>query len=162
MMSRRFSALVVGLVLLGACGGSSSKSVSKSSTTSTTRSFSSSRGGSTLQIVRSKRFRRPVIANTWKRTVYMYVRDGSAKTSKVPAGLKKSWRRVLAVRKLTVGPYLSRSKLAVYKQPNGQEQVSYNGHLLYTFTGDRQPGDAKGQGLGKVWFALSASGDKVS
>ena len=162
MMSRRFSALVVGLVLLGACGSSSWNSASKSSTTSTTRSSSRARGGSTLQIVRSKRFRGPVIANTWKRTVYMYLRDGSAKTNKVPASLKKIWPHVLAVRQVTVGPYLSRSKLALYKQPNGQEQVSYNGHLLYTFNGDRQPGDAKGQGLGKVWFALSASGEKVS
>ena len=41
-------------------------------------------------------------------------------------------------------------------------QVAYNGHLLYTFVGDKAAGDANGQGLGNIWFAVSASGDKAS
>ena len=49
----------------------------------------------------------------------------------------------------------------MHKQPNGVQQVAYNGHLLYTFVADTKPGDAAGQGLGGVWFAVLATGDKA-
>ena len=47
----------------------------------------------------------------------------------------------------------------------GAKQVTYNGHPLYLFKGDNNPGDTNGQGLnafGGSWYALSAAGDKVS
>ncbi len=31
-------------------------------------------------------------------------------------------------------------------------QLAYNGHPLYTYSGDSAPGQANGQGIGKVWF----------
>ena len=43
--------------------------------------------------------------------------------------------------------------LTVVMNANG-DQVSYNGHLLYRFAGDKAKGDAKGEGLqafGGVW-----------
>jgi predicted lipoprotein with Yx(FWY)xxD motif len=44
---------------------------------------------------------------------------------------------------------------------DGRPEVTYNGHPLYTYTGDSKPGDVNGQGLtafGAAWFALSPSG----
>ena len=44
-------------------------------------------------------------------------------------------------------------KLAVVKTANGP-QVSYNGHLLYIYSGDTAPHQANGQGFaGKWWVA---------
>jgi hypothetical protein len=44
--------------------------------------------------------------------------------------------------------------LAAFDGANGR-QVTYNGHPLYTYSGDAAPGDAKGQGkLGK-WFVVT-------
>lgn len=44
-------------------------------------------------------------------------------------------------------------KLALVKTANGS-QVSYNGHLLYTYSGDSAPHQANGQGVaGKWWVA---------
>lgn len=40
---------------------------------------------------------------------------------------------------------------------NGGEQVTYDGHPLYLYNGD-QPGQANGQGMGGVWFAVTADG----
>ncbi len=41
----------------------------------------------------------------------------------------------------------------------GTDQVTYNGHLLYTFVKDKKPGDANGQGVLDAWYAVSPSGD---
>jgi len=49
--------------------------------------------------------------------------------------------------------------LGTVKRPDGTQQVSYKGMPLYTFAGDQQAGDAKGQGLKDVgtWSALKVS-----
>ena len=41
--------------------------------------------------------------------------------------------------------------LAVQTNANGS-QVMYNGHPLYTFSGDSAPGQINGEGVGGVWF----------
>src|SRR6185437_14741389 len=44
---------------------------------------------------------------------------------------------------------------------NGASQVTYAGHPLYTYSGDDQPGQAKGNGVsafGGTWTALKGSG----
>jgi predicted lipoprotein with Yx(FWY)xxD motif len=45
------------------------------------------------------------------------------------------------------------------------KQVTYNGHPLYTFTGDTKPGQTNGQGLnqfGALWFVVNAQGKEVT
>jgi predicted lipoprotein with Yx(FWY)xxD motif len=93
--------------------------------------------------------------------VYLYAPDGASTTSTVSAGLKTAWPPVVATGSPTVGSGLDQSKLAANAQPDGTSIVSYNGHLLYTFSGDAAAGDAKGQGLGSVWYVLSASGEMI-
>jgi predicted lipoprotein with Yx(FWY)xxD motif len=34
-------------------------------------------------------------------------------------------------------------------------QVTYNGHPLYTYSGDSHPGDTNGEGFGGVWFVAT-------
>ncbi len=51
------------------------------------------------------------------------------------------------------------------KRSDGKTQVTYNGHPLYTFTGDSNPGDTSGQGVnvfGGLWYAVSPSGQQVT
>ena len=46
----------------------------------------------------------------------------------------------------------------------GTRQVTYNGHPLYYFTGDRNPGETRGQGLdrfGGPWYVVAPAGDKI-
>ncbi len=45
-------------------------------------------------------------------------------------------------------------KLTVQATANGK-QVEYNGHLLYTFSGDSGPGQANGEGIGGKWFVAT-------
>jgi predicted lipoprotein with Yx(FWY)xxD motif len=47
-------------------------------------------------------------------------------------------------------------KLATFSRSDGAgTQVTYNGMPLYTYTGDSSPGQANGQGLFGVWFAVT-------
>lgn len=57
------------------------------------------------------------------------------------------------------------SQLGAVKLPGGSLQIAYAGHPLYTYAGDRKPGEAEGNGLGSfggVWRALSPSGRPAS
>ena len=154
--------VTVAVAALAGCGSSSKKSSSTPGTTSASSASTVKKAPPKLRLVQNKKLGEKIIVNPVGRTVYMYAPDGSATTSKVPAALKVAWPRVLASGNLTVGSGLDKSKIAKHAQPNGKQQVSYNGHLVYTFTGDKKSGDANGQGLGGIWFALNASGDKAS
>ena len=45
-------------------------------------------------------------------------------------------------------------KLSVQTDANGT-QVEYNGHPLYTFSGDTAPGQTTGEGFGGVWHVVT-------
>lgn len=47
---------------------------------------------------------------------------------------------------------------------DGSRQVTYHGHPLYHFAGDRAPGDVRGQGIhnfGGGWYVVTPDGDKI-
>lgn len=53
------------------------------------------------------------------------------------------------------------ARLGTITRGDGTRQVTYAGHPLYTYTGDKQPGQAKGNGVsafGGTWTALKGSG----
>ena len=62
---------------------------------------------------------------------------------------------------------MSTSLLGTIKRDDGRLQITYAGHPLYTyagglgFGGDRQPGDARGQGFGAIWWVVSPSGKPI-
>jgi predicted lipoprotein with Yx(FWY)xxD motif len=93
------------------------------------------------------------------KTVYIYKPDGTSTTSQVPGALNAAWPAVTSIGSTpTVAAGLSDAKTKV----NAQDQVSYNGHLLYTFSADTKPGDTRGQGLGNVWYVISPSGTPIT
>ncbi len=47
-------------------------------------------------------------------------------------------------------------KLSVKMDANGS-QIEYNGHPLYTFSGDTAPGQTNGEGLFGMWFVVTPS-----
>lgn len=53
------------------------------------------------------------------------------------------------------------ARLGTIARPDGTRQVTYAGHPLYRFDGDRQPGEANGNGrsaFGGTWTALRGNG----
>ncbi|WP_320773279.1 SCO0930 family lipoprotein [Streptomyces sp. CRN 30] len=49
----------------------------------------------------------------------------------------------------------------VLDRPDGLKQQSIDCWPLYTFAGDKEPGDTNGQGVGGTWYAISPEGKAV-
>ena len=57
------------------------------------------------------------------------------------------------------------SRIGTITGASGVPQVTYNGHPLYYYVGDKQPGQTHGQGLlefGARWYVLSANGAAIT
>ena len=52
--------------------------------------------------------------------------------------------------------------LGTTARTDGTTQVTYNGWPLYYYIKDQKAGDTTGQGVGDVWYVLSAKGDMVT
>lgn len=52
--------------------------------------------------------------------------------------------------------------LGTIQRNDGTTQVTVNNQPVYTWMKDKVPGDVNGQGVGKVWFVLDASGNVIS
>lgn len=64
----------------------------------------------------------------------------------------------------TVGKGLHRDLVGTIRRPNGQLQVTYGGHPLYTWIGDTTAGMITGQALlnvGGYWYVIAPTGRQV-
>jgi LPXTG-motif cell wall-anchored protein len=48
-------------------------------------------------------------------------------------------------------------QLTTFTRADGSTQVAYNGHALYTFAGDKAPGDVNGEGVAGVWHVATVN-----
>ena len=164
--ARSVVATVIGVLALAACGssggGSNADRADTSTTTRPTGTSSTSAPGAkdTLALVDTSLGK--VIAGADGKVLYLYTPDGAAEQSTVPAAILGAWPPVVVKTAPTVGAGLDQSKVSAATQPNGMQWVRYNGHLLYGFTGDAAPGDTNGNGVGGIWFAVTAAGDAVA
>ena len=92
-------------------------------------------------------------------TLYHYTPDKHG-AIKCTAACAQIWPplTVKAGVKPTAGPGVSAAKLSTVKRPDGKIQVTYAGFPLYRFSGDTKPGQVKGQGYMKIWFAVTSKG----
>lgn len=149
-------------VLAAACGSSSKSTPAQGSATSTTTAGQSGRSApAVLRLAKVPKIKLRILVDARGHAVYLYLPNHKDKTSKVPAAVLKVWPRVTTKEQQPlVGKGLAQAKLDVVTTAAGR-QLRYNGHLLYTFTGDTKAGTANGQGLGKVWFVVSQAGDPI-
>ncbi len=105
-----------------------------------------------------------VLVDANGRTLYLFEKD-SGTTSACTAGCARVWPPLRSSGNPTVGSGASASQVGTTKRSDGAPEITYNGHPLYTFTGDQNPGDANGQGLtnfGGLWYVVSPAGDAVT
>jgi predicted lipoprotein with Yx(FWY)xxD motif len=98
------------------------------------------------------------------RTLYLFKKDRGSKSA-CSGECATEWPPVRASGKPTVGGGANASLVSTTKRSDGKPQVTYNGHPLYLFEGDRDAGDTSGQGLtafGAAWYALSPAGNQLS
>lgn len=51
--------------------------------------------------------------------------------------------------------------LGTHTRDEGSSQVTYNGWPLYHYSGDEEPGDTSGQGVGGVWWLVDPDGEPI-
>jgi predicted lipoprotein with Yx(FWY)xxD motif len=98
-----------------------------------------------------------VIVDAYGHPLYLFTPDGSGSVSKAGAELGL-WPAVAWSGTATVSGGLDPSKAAVFAQADGTQQLSYNGHLLYTFLYDFGAGVATGDAVSN-FYLLSAAGE---
>jgi predicted lipoprotein with Yx(FWY)xxD motif len=133
---------VVALVLFGlAVAGASSAAPATATTTLKTTTI----GGTT------------VLTNAKGLTVYSFAPDTST-TSKCYGSCAALWPPVIGTS--AAGSGLP-GKVGTIRRTDGSQQLTYNGHPLYTYVGDSAPGQANGNNLninGGLWLQVPASG----
>jgi predicted lipoprotein with Yx(FWY)xxD motif len=170
---------VLAAALLGAgCGGSANASGSTSAGTSSGSSASSSgRYGSSSSTpststqaasgvatiaVRTTPLGR-ILVDGRGMTLYLFEKD-TGMMSTCNGSCAKFWPPVTSTGAAKAGSGLDAGKLGTTARTDGETEVTYNGHPLYYYAGDKQPGDTTGQGLnafGALWYVLSPAGKEV-
>ncbi len=101
-----------------------------------------------------------VLADARGRTLYLYTPDASGKST-CYGGCASAWPPLLTAAKPHAARGLSAKLLGTTRRSDGKLQVTYRGHPLYLYGGDRRPGQTNGEDVGGVWYAVSASGARA-
>ncbi len=166
---------LIALVLLAACGNTTTTgstatpaatSNSSSSTTTSSRYGKGYGSGSTtptasssgkliqtaMATVNGKS--ETILTNAQGMTLYYRTTDRPPATV-CSGGCASAWPPLLVSGSTTPTSTTSLpGKLSVQTDANGA-QVEYNGHLLYTFSGDTAPGQTTGEGFGGIWHVVT-------
>lgn len=148
-------AAVLVAVLIAACGSSSPSSGGGT----TTGSSNASGGGSATVVLGSVSGYGNVLETSSGQALYVFSADGknSSTCTKTCASV---WTPLTPSGTPTAGSGVKSSMLSTFKRSDGTEQVSYNGHPLYTYGGPA----GSGAGLasnGGVWYLVAADGTAV-
>lgn len=96
--------------------------------------------------------REQILTDTKGMALYYFTADTPSKSA-CTGGCAKMWRPLLSEAMPTHPAALS-GKFGIVNDANGR-QVSYNGHLLYTYSGDSSADQAAGDGLYGKWFVAN-------
>ncbi len=105
-----------------------------------------------------------ILVDSQGRSLYLFKADVETKSA-CTAACATAWPPLLTHGKPAAGGGASALLVGTAKRSNGARQVTYNGHPLYLFVDDQNPGDVNGQGstaFGAPWFVLSAAGNQTS
>ena len=80
----------------------------------------------------------------------LYYRTSDTPSSVCSGGCASAWPPVLSSTMPSVSTAVP-GTFSLMNDANGS-QVAYNGHPLYTYSGDSAPGQSNGQGVGNIWF----------
>ena len=112
--------------------------------------------------VDSSRFGR-ILVDGHGRTLYLFTRDRRGK-SRCYGACAQAWPPQLANGAQVAGAGLDQRRLGTTTRRGGARQVTYAGHPLYYYVGDRKPGQILCQNVvefGGTWLVVSPTGRAV-
>lgn len=105
-----------------------------------------------------------ILVDSQGSTLYLFQKDTGSQ-SECTGACAASWPPLRTNGKPTAGSGANASLLGTTQRSDGAPQVTYNGHPVYQFSGDQQPGETNGEGVsafGGSWFVLSQAGNEIS
>ena len=160
-----------GLLALGlaACGGddSGATAATPAPTTSSSHtpvSATPSTSGSGTVGTSSAGSLGTILVDSQGNTLYVFDKDTGTQST-CSGECATNWPPLRADGKPTEGSGANASMLGTTPRSDGQPQVTYNGHPLYTFANDQSPGQTSGQGVtafGAPWYVISPDGNQVT
>jgi predicted lipoprotein with Yx(FWY)xxD motif len=174
MVAVPFAVAAVGLVAAG-CGSStahpaaparsgSAGSVATTAPTTSAPSATTVAPATPAAIMAGKTTLGSLLTDGQGQTVYLFEKD-TGTASNCYGACASAWPPVTTTAgQPTVGRGVNQAMLGTTMRTDGRTQLTYAGHPLYRFVGDRKPGDTTGQGLqafGAGWDVLTPSGQKV-
>jgi predicted lipoprotein with Yx(FWY)xxD motif len=94
------------------------------------------------------------------KSVYLYTPDTSS-TSTCYGQCIASWPALLTTGAPQAGTGATAGMLGTSPRKDGTTQVTYNGHPLYYFIGDKSAGDTNGQGKAGTWYLVTPTGTQI-
>ncbi|WP_329088635.1 MULTISPECIES: COG4315 family predicted lipoprotein [unclassified Streptosporangium] len=104
-----------------------------------------------------------VLVGEEEHTLYLFKKDKDGKSSCSDA-CAQAWPPYITDGKPEAGEGVKADLLDTTERDDGTTQVTYNGHPLYYFATDTEPGDIKGhdvEGFGAKWYAVGANGKRA-
>ena len=170
-ITKRFLLVIIGCAILlafSACATSPTDVTSSGPPFSTSNGYGDTMSGPytagnnfgvKIAQVNVKGQSKAVLTNAKGFTLYTFKPDTATKTA-CTGKCAVTWPPLLAKEEGHV-TYKSLGMLSAVKNDNGI-QVQANDHFLYTFSKDKEPGQANGEGVNGTWFVAAASDSNFS
>ena len=163
-MTRLFSLAALGVaaaMVLAACGGSSTSSSSGSGTGYGAPTSGSPSGSGPASVVGTKTGSLGTFLVDGKgRALYLWEADHGA-TSACSGACAQAWPPLTITGTPKASGAVKGSLLGTTKRADGSREVTYAGHPLYLFAGDRRAGQTTGEGsngFGAPWWVVTPAG----
>jgi predicted lipoprotein with Yx(FWY)xxD motif len=144
-----------------ACGGGGATAATPASAPSSTSTNASAKTGA-VRVANSNLG--SILVDSTGRTLYLFKADSGSKSA-CSGACATAWPPLRAAGKPTAGSGANRAMLGTTPRSDGAAQVTYNGHPLYLYVGDKKPGDVTGQGVvafGAAWYVVSPAGQQIT
>jgi predicted lipoprotein with Yx(FWY)xxD motif len=151
--------LAVGAVLLTGCGSSYDGNAGSGGGGSSGSGSSASAANAALAIADSSLGE--IVVDGKGMTVYVFDKDTGSGQSACSGDCLTKWPAVVAESDSPAVDGVT-GEVGTITRDDGTKQVTLGGMPLYLFAGDAKAGDVTGQGVGGVWWVVSADGAKVT
>jgi predicted lipoprotein with Yx(FWY)xxD motif len=154
--------LVAVAVVLGACGSNSAPTDPGTSSPAASATRQAAAVSDPVTVKSMSTSKGTVLATSAGRTLYWFAKD-TATQSKCNGSCATYWPPVTGKAVAAAGATLPHG-FGTIKRADGQTQATYDGHPLYTYTGDTAAGQVNGNGInasGGLWWAVTPSGSDL-
>ena len=164
-MKRAIASVSLLLVVAAGCGGAGSSTAAPSAKSapkpdSGPPAAAKKRTGKKVTLHRSDYGK--ILADGRGRALYLFTRDDEK--SRCYGDCAKAWPPLLTKGAPRAGDRVKQKLLGTVERRDGKKQVTYNGHPLYYYVGDDEPGEVLCQAVyeyGGYWYVVKRSGEPV-